>query len=159
MGVRVVLTRGWDTNPTDAERAELANEVGADVVLSLHTDATSSPRCQGVASYHFGTGTGTTSTMGERLASLVQREVVARTGLVDCRVHPKTWTLLRMTQMPCVRLELGHLTNREDAAQLGDPSFRDTVAEALLVAVQRLYLPNELDPPTGALRLPVGARG
>jgi N-acetylmuramoyl-L-alanine amidase len=158
MGVRVVLTRGWDTSPTNAERAELANEVGADVVLSLHVDATASSRPQGVATYHFGTGTGTTSTVGERLASLVQREVVARTGLVDCRVHAKTWTLLRLTQMPCVRLELGHLSNAEDAQLLGDAGFRDNVAEALLVAVQRLYLPNELDPPTGALRLPVGAR-
>jgi len=28
-----------------------------------------------------------------------------------------------------------------------------TIAEALLVAVQRLYLPADLDPPTGVLRL------
>ncbi|MCU1693699.1 MAG: cell wall hydrolase/autolysin, partial [Frankiales bacterium] len=33
------------------------------------------------------------------------------------------------------------------------PTFRDTVAEALLVAVQRLYLPPDLDQPTGVLRL------
>ncbi|MCW2542726.1 MAG: hypothetical protein JWM40_278, partial [Frankiales bacterium] len=30
----------------------------------------------------------------------------------------------------------------------------DLVAEALLVAVQRLYLPADQDPPTGVLRLP-----
>ena len=28
------------------------------------------------------------------------------------------------------------------------------VAEAVLVAVQRLYLPADLDPPTGVMRLP-----
>jgi N-acetylmuramoyl-L-alanine amidase len=154
MGVRVLLTRGGDSCPTDAERADLANQAGADLVLSLHVDQATSPRCEGVATYHFGTGSGTTSTVGERLAGLVQREVVARTGLRDCRVHAKTWALLRMTQMPAVRLELGHLTHGGDAARLADPAFRDTVAEALLVAVQRLYLPAESDPPTGALRLP-----
>jgi len=154
MGVRVLLTRGWDSCPSEAERAELANRAGADLLLSLHVDQAASPRCQGVATYHFGTGSGTTSTVGERLAGLVQREVVARAGLLDCRVHPKTWTLLRTTQMPAVRLEVGHLTNPGDAERLGDPSFRDTVAEALLVAVERLYLPAEADPPTGALRLP-----
>lgn len=154
MGVRVLLTRGWDSCPTDAERAELANRAGADLVLSLHVDRAPSPRCEGVATYHFGSASGTSSTVGERLAGLVQREVVARTGLLDCRVHPKTWTLLRTTQMPAVRLELGHLTHAGDADRLRDPSFRDTVAEALLVAVQRLYLPAEADPPTGALRLP-----
>ena len=154
VGVRVVVTRGPDSGPSDAERADLANEVRADLVLSFHVDRSSSPLCEGVATYCYGTGSGTTSTIGERLASLVQREVVARTGLVDCRVHRKTWSLLRLTQAPTVRLELGHVTNAGDAERLADAGFRDTVAEAVLVAVQRLYLPADLDPPTGVLRLP-----
>lgn len=154
VGIRTVVTRGADTCPTDEERAGLANEVRADLVISLHVDRADSPTCHGVATYHYGTGSGTTSTVGERLASLVQREVVARTDLLDCRVHAKTWTLLRLTQMPAVRLELGHLTHPGDAARLADPAFRDVVAEAVLVAVQRLYLPVDQDPPTGLLRLP-----
>jgi N-acetylmuramoyl-L-alanine amidase len=153
MGVRVLLTRGWDGSPTDEERAAFANDAAADLLLSLHVDRADTAACEGVASYHFGTA-GESSTVGERLASLVQREVVARTGLLDCRVHPKTWALLRLTQMPAVRLELGHLTNAGDAAQLADAGFRDNVAEGVLVAVQRLYLPREQDPATGALRLP-----
>ena len=153
MGVRVLLTRGWDSCPSDEERAAFANEAAADLVLSLHVDRSDSPRAEGVATYHFGTAGGS-STIGERLASLVQREVVARTGMRDCRVHPKTWALLRLTQMPAVRLELGHITHPGDAGRLADATFGDTVAEALLVAVQRLYLPLEQDPPTGALRLP-----
>ncbi len=152
-GVRTLLTRGPDGSPTDAERAAYANERGADLVLSLHVDGASSPLPEGVACYHFGTGSGVTSTVGEHLASLVQREVVARTDLLDCRVHGKTWELLRLTRMPAVRLELGHLSSRSDAARLADPAFRDTVAEALLVAVQRLYLPPDLDAKTGVLRL------
>jgi N-acetylmuramoyl-L-alanine amidase len=56
--------------------------------------------------------------------------------------------------MPAVRLEVGHLTSAGDAARLSDPAFRDTVAEAVLVAVQRLYLPADLDPPTGVMQLP-----
>lgn len=155
MGVRVLLTRGWDSCPSEQERASLANEAAADLLVSLHVDQAVSPRCHGVATYHFGTGTGTTSTVGEHLAGLVQREVVARTGLLDCRVHAKTWGLLRLTQMPAVRVEVGHLTHPDDAAHLADPAFRDVVAEALLVAVQRLYLPADADPATGALRLPV----
>jgi N-acetylmuramoyl-L-alanine amidase len=152
-GVRTLLTRGPDSCPTDADRADLANEAGADLLVSLHCDRAVSPEPNGVAAYHFGTGAGTTSTVGEHLAGLVQREIVARTDLLDCNVHAKTWELLRLTRMPAVRLELGHLTSPRDAARLAEPSFRDTVAEALLVAVQRLYLPADLDPPTGVLRL------
>ena len=93
------------------------------------------------------------SAAGERFAGLVQREIVARTDLRDCRTHAKTWDLLRYTRMPAVRIELGYVTNPDDAARLGDPDFRDVVAEAIVVAVQRLYLPSELDSPTGVLRL------
>ncbi len=152
-GVRTLLTRGPDTCPSDADRAALANDAGADLLVSLHCDGGTSGLQHGVATYHFGTGTGTTSTVGEHLASLVQREVVARTDLLDCRVHAKTWEILRLTQMPAVRLELGHLVSPRDAARLADPAFLDAVAEALLVSVQRLYLPPDLDPPTGVLRL------
>ncbi|MCA1712490.1 MAG: N-acetylmuramoyl-L-alanine amidase [Actinobacteria bacterium] len=152
-GVRTLLTRGPDANPTDAERATLANDAGADLLVSLHCDRSDSELPNGLSTYHFGTGTGTTSTVGEHLASLVQREVASRTDLLDCGVHAKTWELLRLTRMPAVRVELGHLTSPRDAARMADPAFLDTVAEALLVAVQRLYLPAELDPPTGVLRL------
>jgi N-acetylmuramoyl-L-alanine amidase len=154
VGVRVLLTRGSESCPSDAERAAFANTARADLVVSLHVDGAASPQPQGVASYHFGTGTGATSTVGEQLASFVQREVVARTDLLDCQVHAKTWELLRLTRMPVVRLELGYLSSPSDAARLGEPALRDTVAEALLVAIQRLYLPADLDPPTGVLRLP-----
>ena len=84
----------------------------------------------------------------------MQREICARTDLVDCRVHPKTWDLLRRTRMPAVRVEVGYLTNPGDAARLADPAFRDTLAEAIVAAVQRLYLPPEDDAVTGVLRIP-----
>jgi len=153
VGVRALLTRRAGTCPTDAERAAFANEAGADLVVSLHVDRDPSPRAEGVASYHFGTGSGLTSTVGEELATLVQKEVTARTDLLDCRVHAKTWELLRLTRMPAVRLELGHVSCPDDAARLADPAFRDLVAESVLIGIQRLYLPAELDAPTGALRL------
>jgi len=106
--------------------------------------------------YYFGAGE-VSSTIGERLADLVQRELVARTGLTNGRTQAKTWPLLRRTRMPAVRVELGYLTSPLDRARLTDPLFRDTVAEGLLVAVQRLYLPQADDPPTGVMRIPVHA--
>ena len=39
--------------------------------------------------------------------------------------------------------------------RLASPDVRNSVAEAILVAVQRLYLPPDLDMPTGQMRLPV----
>lgn len=142
----------WDA-PTDRQRATFANETGADLLVSLHCDGASTPTASGCATYYYGAGRDADSAVGQRLGELVQREIAARTDLLDCHSHPKTWELLRLTQMPAIRLELGYLTNAEDARRLVDPAFRDAVAEAVLVAIQRLYLPAHLDPPTGQLRL------
>ncbi len=156
LGVRTWLTRGPHNGASDEQRAEFANEVGADLVLSLHMDGFASPRANGIAAYYFGAGE-SGSTIGERLADLAQRELVARTGMRDNRIHGKTWGLLRLTRMPAVRVEIGYLTSDDDRAKLGNPAFRDTIAEGLLVAVQRLYLPIADDPPTGVMRMPAVA--
>jgi N-acetylmuramoyl-L-alanine amidase len=153
-GVRADLTRGRDTGSGDRERAAFANSTDADLLVSLHLDGHRNPAASGVATYFYGTRPGPSSTVGERLAGLVQREIVVRTGLLDGRTHYKTWELLRLTRMPAVRVEAGYLTSPEDRARLVDPSFRDAVAEAVLAAVQRLFLPPDSDVTTGALTLP-----
>lgn len=148
-GMEALLSHGPHDCPSDPERAAFANTAGADVVLSLHVDANPSPAANGLAAFHFGTGTGATSTVGEALAGYIHRELLARTRMLDCGVHPRPWELLRLTRMPAVRVEIGYLTNERDRSALLDPAFRDVVAEGILVAVKRLYLLGQNDKPTG----------
>ena len=154
-GVEAFLTTPrWAEAPgEESERAAFANRAGADLFVSLALDTATNPDASGVSTYFFGDADAETwSSAGERFAGLVQREIVARTDLVDLRSHPKTWELLRHTRMPAVRLDVGYLTNADDARHLGDPSFRDLLAEAIVVAVQRYYLSPEIDARTGFLR-------
>jgi N-acetylmuramoyl-L-alanine amidase len=152
-GMRVHLTRGPQPAAamSGAERAGLANSLGADLLISLHLDGHANESAQGVATYHYGTGNGLSSTVGERLANLVQREIVVRTGMHDCRIHAKTWELLRLTRMPAVRVDLGYLTSPVDRDRLVNPLFREQTVEAILAAVQRMYYPVEIDVPTGSI--------
>lgn len=148
-GMETFLTRGVRSNPSAEERAALANEVDADLLLSLHIDGLDSPGAAGIATFHFGSDSGATSTVGETLAELVQRELVARTRMIDCRVHHKPWHILRLTRMPAIQVELGYLSNSTDREKLIREDFRSTVADGLLVAVKRLYLDGRDDPHTG----------
>jgi N-acetylmuramoyl-L-alanine amidase len=153
-GMRVHLTRG--PNPTETitnrDRAKLANDLGADLLISVHLDGHVNPEADGVATYHYGSlSGGVTSTVGERLAGLVQREIVARTGMRNCQTHPKSWDLLRLTRMPAVRVDAGYLTSLTDRTRLVDPLFRDRMVEAIMAAVQRMYYPVEVDVPTGSI--------
>ena len=157
LGVQTLLTRGPDGCPDDVARAQLANDTAADLLVSLHTDASQSELPCGVAAYYYGADLPdrtVTSAVGERLATLIQREIVARTDLLDCHTHRKAWQLLRMTRMPAVRLDVGYVTNAHDAARLRTPEFRDAVAEAVVAAIQRLYLPEDQDLTTGQVRIP-----
>jgi N-acetylmuramoyl-L-alanine amidase len=152
-GMRVHLTRGpAPAAPlTDLARAQLANDLGADLLISLHIDGHANPAADGVATYHYGTDNGAASTVGERLAGLVQREIVARTGMRNCQTHAKNWELLRLTRMPAVRVDVGYLTSPVDRARLIDPLLRERVVEAIVAAVQRMYYPVEQDVPTGSI--------
>jgi N-acetylmuramoyl-L-alanine amidase len=153
VGVNAFITHSRDQNPDEADRVAFANRTNADLLVSLHVDGHTSSTPHGVASYYFGNQR-TSSVVGERFADLVQREVVARTDLANCRSHPKSWPMLRGTRMPAARLELGYLTNPHDAKALASRDFRAEVAVGILAAVQRIFLPAELDPPTGTFRLP-----
>ena len=108
----------------------------------------------GVSTYFYGSQLqGTASVMGEKFAALIQREITARTDLLNCRTHPKTWDLLRLTKSASVRVDLGYLTNPSDRQKLSDPAFRETLVESIVIAIQRLYLTDENEAKTGMLKI------
>jgi N-acetylmuramoyl-L-alanine amidase len=55
--------------------------------------------------------------------------------------------------MPTVRIEAGYLSHPQDAARLSDPAFLDTLAEAIVIALQRMYLGEDDTNATGVLHL------
>jgi N-acetylmuramoyl-L-alanine amidase len=149
----VTLTRGPQEAPATADRAALAESVGADLVISLLTETHPSSLASGVATYYWGGGrVGQHSATGKQLAGLIQREITARTDLLDDRSHPCSYDLVRLTRMPAVIVSLGYLSNPDDALRLGSAEFRETLAGAVLFAVQRLYLAED-DAKTGTLNL------
>ncbi len=154
LGASVFLTRGVSNNPSEHERIEFSNKSNADLMISLNLDSYGNENAHGAATYYYGSDThGVHSIVGERFASLVQREICARTDLANCRIHAKTWDLLRLTTAPTVRIDLGYTSNPGDMSRLSRPDFRDVIAEALVIAIQRLYLAAEDDAKTGTLRI------
>ncbi|HEY5841579.1 MAG TPA: N-acetylmuramoyl-L-alanine amidase [Mycobacterium sp.] len=149
IGMETFLSRPANRSPSDAERAATANGVGADLMISLRCAAQQTLSANGVASFHFGNSHGSVSTIGRNLADFIQREVVARTGLRDCRTHGRTWDLLRLTRMPTVQVDVGYITNPRDREMLVSTLSRDAIAEGILAAVKRLYLLGKNDRPTG----------
>jgi N-acetylmuramoyl-L-alanine amidase len=154
LGVNVVLTRSANNSPLEKDRIKVANTVNADLVIALKVDSYKNEKANGVATYFYGRDDkGVRSVVGERFANLIQREICARTDLLNCHTHAKSWDLLRLTTAPTVRIDLGYLSNPQDAKRLATAAFRDQLAEAMIVAIQRLYLSADDDAKTGTLKI------
>lgn len=151
-GMETIISRPRMDNPTDAARAEIANAFGADLMINIQCDTYPNDKANGVASFYFGTEIGSRSLVGEMLSSFIQREIAARTPLLNCGNHPRTGDRLVHSSMPAVELYVGYLSNPGDVAVLTDPQLRDAIAESVVVAVKRLYLADGDDQPTGTFK-------
>nr|WP_244954001.1 peptidoglycan-binding protein [Spelaeicoccus albus] len=154
VGVASVMTT-FTAGESGSSDGEVANRIDADMFLSIRADSHPNPTASGFATFYYGRAhhSSDVSPVGHALADFIQREVVARTDLLDCRSHPRTWEVLRTVRMPAVQISTGYLTNPGDSRRLADPAFRDTMAEAILIGIQRLYLPEEDDHTTGTLKI------
>ncbi|MBO5788844.1 MAG: N-acetylmuramoyl-L-alanine amidase [Clostridia bacterium] len=97
-------------------RVEQANAWGADLFLSLHTNASSNSTATGVEGLVFRLG----STAADIADDLV-KGVVRATGLRNrgVKARPGIYVLKRTT-MPAVLMELGFITNPRDAALMAN---------------------------------------
>ncbi|GAA1906876.1 N-acetylmuramoyl-L-alanine amidase [Arthrobacter gandavensis] len=123
--------------------------------VNIHCDWLDQPAASGIAAYYWGlpvTGE-PRSPIGQRAAILMIKELAARTDMASLGVHARTWDTLKLPGIPSVGIDLGYLSNFHDAHRLADPVFRQTVADSIVIAIQRLYLLEEEDQPTGTLAL------
>lgn len=150
VGVEVTFSRAEQECLTDAERAAKANASHSNLNISLRLGQYPNDKAHGVASFYYGNSFNSFSALGKRLAMYLQKEIVARTPLQDCRYHERTWDILRLTSMPSVQVDLGYITNTVDRHILQTTNYRETIAEAIVVSIKRLYLFSANNQPTGS---------
>lgn len=144
LGATVVLTRPLQhpESPTEAERAVFANEVVADLVVSIHCDAATSEAAAGIATMHFGSTEGGWSHAGERAAQRIHNALLATTNAPDCRIHARTWDMLRLTRMPAVRVEVGYVSNPAEAELLISSDYQDKIAAGITAGITKFFAPS-----------------
>lgn len=99
-----------------AQRVREANEWGADIFLSLHTNAFTSPSGTGVEGFSY-----RVDSAGFELAEDVVSELSLITGLRNRGVFARpSLYVLRRTSMPAALIEMGYITNPNDAALMSE---------------------------------------
>ena len=131
-GAQVVLTRRDDTFVSLDDRAQLANERGAHVFLSLHVNRYPSPECFGAQTFYF-----PSSEEGRRLALLIQEELLEIYPPNYRQALPGNYRVLRVARMPAALVEIGFVTNATDRALMQREDYREAVAGAIVRALIR----------------------
>ena len=170
----VYMTRETDKTLELYERAALANKWDGDLYISLHTNA-GGKTAQGTEIYHTKRNEWGTKHAAEakRVAAIVQKHVVAKTGMVDRGIKTKTVTRkdspiydmdyyadTRLVNMPALLIETGFHSNPEEEAKLKTGSFRQLIAEGILAGLLEAYpaIKKPVEQPKGTLyRVQTGA--
>jgi len=133
-GGRAVVLRRPDEDLEVGDRARRANAADATVCVSLHLGGGSLAE-RGAVSCYFGSPR-THSPIGRHLAESLHGALL-ELGIPDGGIQPLTISILRDTRMPAAQLELGVITNRDEAAAFADPSFPARVASAITDGLER----------------------
>lgn len=136
-GLEVVYTRTDDRDLAEgksysqqedlAARAGLANAAGADLYVSIHTNAGGG---HGTETYHY-----PDSVRGRALAAAIQAAVVAELGRADRGVKTKNFAVLRLTTMPAALVEIAFHDHAGEELLLLLPEFRALAGYAVATGI------------------------
>lgn len=145
-GAQVVLTRtGPTTNLNLAARAQVANDLNADIFVSIHANASLSSRQNGTSVWYYGpprSDLGSQRADRQFLARAIQDEMVRETGLRDMGIFEENFSVLRNTRMPSVLVETAFISNPHEERLLATPAFRQRTAEAVARGIAQYFAQN-----------------
>lgn len=110
-GVNVGYSRTTDVFVELQDRAIMANNFGADVFVSIHTNAAENINAKGVETFSY-----PGSVKGSRLAQAIQDSVLDdKLYTINRGTKTANYAVLRLTNMPAALVELAFITNPQDA--------------------------------------------
>ncbi|WP_150273662.1 N-acetylmuramoyl-L-alanine amidase family protein [Paenibacillus tepidiphilus] len=130
--IDVVLTRSDDTFLELKDRAAMANNLNADMFISVHANANSSSAASGTETYY-------QREASKALANVMHKYLVQATGLKDRGVRYGNFHVIRETKMPAVLLEAGYLSNKGDEAALFTEALQNKVAAGIVSGIKEYF--------------------
>ncbi|WP_158738347.1 N-acetylmuramoyl-L-alanine amidase CwlD [Alteribacillus sp. YIM 98480] len=123
------------------KRAEIVNESGGDVFVSLHLNAVPSSRWNGAQTFYH-----PRVPDNKKLANLIQEEMMNNLENSSRTTKPiKELFILRQADIPGVLVEAGFLSNPSDASYLKTEEYQNKVAISIYRGLLRFYAGEEID--------------
>lgn len=141
-GAQVILTRQTsEATVSNIERAQMANDANADLCIRIHADGSDDPSVSGMSmQVPVGEllGTPEIEQPSARAAEIILAEVTAATGASSRGLAPRSdLTGFNWSEVPCVLLEMGFLSNAQEDALLATDAYRQQIASGIVSGVCR----------------------
>jgi len=135
--IQVYMTREEDVflSSETRERPQYANELDADLFLSIHANTFADPTVTGTETFYY-------HDHSLSLAETIQRHVVEATGFRDRGVSQENFFVLRDTHMPAALVEVGYITNPLDEEVMLTEEFQRSVAESIVAGIREYTDPE-----------------
>lgn len=135
LGCTVYMTR--ETNDVDIsnqERAIMMNELGADLVLRLHCNGSTNKNANGIGLYVNKTGAIAEDSFAAAeaiLPAMCESTGARRDGIFQ----RDTYTGLNWSEVPCILVEMGYMSNPEEDMKLVDPDYQDLLVQGMVEGI------------------------
>lgn len=131
-GYRVVFTREDDRFIPLQGRVDIAEQVNANIFVSIHHNASENTATDGIQTYYIRENS-------HRLAKIVHRNLISRVGQPDRGLRTARFYVIRKTTMPAILVEMGYITNPAELALVSQAPHQRLAAESIARALDEYF--------------------
>ncbi len=131
-GLKPALTRTSDVTVDNLDRLQRAEEAGAVIYVSIHTNSYDDPSVHGAQTMVDDTRSPDDASW--LLAESVQTALIATTGARDRGVQSQA-LYLQHTKLPAISVEVGFITSSDERPKLLSPAYQDKIARGILSGI------------------------
>ena len=152
LGYTVLTSRNVDKYVDLVERAAQANNVSADMLLSIHFNAGGQGVFRGIETYYYQAQEDRVPKINKenhnnaerlersrKLANKVQQNLLYQTGATDRGVKRASFTVLRETSIPSILVELGFIDNPEERNKITTNEYQERLANGIVDGIVAYY--------------------
>ena len=137
-GIDVKMSRTSDVYIGLYERAEMANNYGADAFISIHQNSASSTSANGIETYYH-----TDKINYKGYADKIQTESISQTGARNRGTKDANFVVIRESNMPSALFECGFISNKQESQKLASEWYQEKLASAIADSIE-VYLKNNI---------------
>jgi N-acetylmuramoyl-L-alanine amidase len=142
-GYNVIMTHTGSTTLSLTGRADVANNAGADIFVSVHANASVRHDYGGHSTYFYAPASNSALYAQRRLRNMlaadIQGEMVKAGGRIDLGVMESNFAVLRDTRVPSVLIETAFLSHPEEEQLLGSADYRRKLAEGIARGIHTYF--------------------